>query len=104
MKPHIPRDLSRANTVMAESLRRAASALVELDRLGCQVHALVIRDCRPVLLIEAPPGGLVGAVRMHQRSQGRREAIWMATVAECRVEWAAPAIRAVRTEEASHVR
>lgn len=82
---------TNVNTIMANALVRCQKALAELDREGCQVHALVIRDGRPVFLIEPPTGCFTAAVRMHRNSQGRREAVWMAEVAGCRVEWTAPA-------------
>lgn len=75
------------NATTSDGLRRVAEALAELDRLDCAVHACTIVSGRPSLLIEPPPGGLVGAVRMLQRGQGRREAVWIATVAGCRVEY-----------------
>lgn len=89
---------TRTNSQMAAQLHRCVEALVELDRLGCDVHALTIRDQRPALLIAPPPGDLVGAVQMHQQSQGKREALWIAQVAGCRVEWTAnpPALQVVR--------
>lgn len=88
---------TRTNTLMAAALHRTVEALVELDRLGCQVHAMVIKDARPVLLIAPPPGDLVGAVHMHRNRQGKREAVWMATVAGCNVEWEAPRTLALVT-------
>jgi hypothetical protein len=87
---------NRTNTLMADALRRAQECLVELDREGCTVHAIVMKGGRPVVLIETPPGQFIGAVRMHTNSQGRREALWMAEVARCRVEWAAPPLKAVQ--------
>jgi hypothetical protein len=83
---------------MAAALHRCVEALVELDRMGCEVHALTVVDQRPALLIAPPPGDLVGAVRMHANSQGKREALWIAQVAGCRVEWSAnpPTLHAVR--------
>lgn len=82
---------TRTNTLMAQALQRAQESLVELDREGCQVHALVIKDGRPTLLIETPPGPFAGCVQMTRNSQGKREVLWMAEVAGCRVEWTAPA-------------
>lgn len=89
---------TKTNTQMGAALHRCVEALVELDRMGCEVHALTIHNQRPALLIAAPPGDLVGAVQMHQHSQGKREAVWIAQVAGCRVEWTAnpPALHAVR--------
>lgn len=81
---------TRANSAMAQALQRAQEALVELDREGCQVHAMVLKDGRPTLLIETPPGPFAGTVQMTRNSQGKREALWMAEVAGCRVEWTAP--------------
>jgi hypothetical protein len=88
---------TRHNTQMAAALHRSVEALVELDRLGCEVHALVIKDARPVVLIAPPPGDLVGAVHMHRNKQGKREAVWMATVAGCNVEWTAPQLMTLVT-------
>lgn len=81
---------SKTNADFAASLKRAAEALVELDREGRQVHALVIRDGRPVLLIETPRGPIAGMVSVRSNDRSKAEALWFATVAGCRVEWAAP--------------
>lgn len=80
---------TKTNTVMGAALHRCVEALVELDRMGCEVHALTIKDQRPALLIAVPPGDLVGAVQLRQQGQNKREAVWMAEVAGCRVEWTA---------------
>ena len=81
---------TRANSLMAKALARAQESLTQLDREGCNVHAVVIKDGRPTLLIETPPGPFAGMVRLHTNSQGKREALWAAEVAGCRVEWTAP--------------
>jgi hypothetical protein len=82
---------TKVNTIMSHSLQRAEEALAALDQEGCQVHALVIRDGRPVFLIEPPTGCFTAAVQMHRNNQGKREYVWMAEVAGCKVEWTAPA-------------
>ena len=86
---------TKPNAVMSDALRRAAECLAALDAEGCNVHAIVLKDGRPSLLIEPPPGPFAGMVRLHTNSQGKREALWAAEVAGCRVEWSAPPMRAV---------
>lgn len=90
-----PQMRTRPNALMSQALLRAQEALAELDREGCNVHAIVLRDHRPVLLIEPPPGPFAGMVRLHTNSQGRREALWAAEVAGCRVEWTAKPLQTV---------
>ena len=81
---------TQINTLMAQALARAQQAVAELDEQGCNVHAMVIRDGRPVLLIEPPGSPWVASVQMQRNSDGKREAVWMAEVAGCRVEWQVP--------------
>lgn len=84
-----PEMRTRPNARTSEGLHRVAEALAALDSMDVSVHAVTIVNGHPSLLVEAP-GGLPGAVRMLRRGQGKREALWLASVAGCRVEYTLP--------------
>lgn len=85
----------QANAIIANALLRVADALERLDQMDCHIHAVAIRDGRPALLIATPTAPIPGAVLLHTRSQGKREALWVAEVASVRVEWTAPAFECI---------
>lgn len=79
----------KPNALTSQGMERVAAALAELDRMDCSVHAVTLINGHPALLVEAP-GGIPNAVRMLKRGQGRREALWIASVVGCRVEYTLP--------------
>lgn len=95
-----PEMRTQPNARTSDGLHRVAEALATLDSMEVSVHAVTVINGRPSLLVEAP-GGLPNAVRMLERSQGRREALWIASVAGCRVEYRLPEGGAVTTTHAA---
>lgn len=76
------------NTHYKGALQRALSALVNLEMRGCTVIGIQLDGPRPVLQLDAAPGGFVtGALKRRSLDGAGVARVMAAPFLECQIEW-----------------
>lgn len=88
--------MNAMNNLLLDALKKATGALFVLDDCGATATSVDVRNGRPVILLDqAPPPELHGALRKSYPVKRGRECVRVAIVQDCRVEWTERTDRAV---------
>lgn len=80
--------MNAMNEHYLQALRRALAGLIHLEMRGCTVIGMQLDGPRPVLQLDAAPGGFVtGALKRRSLDGAGIARVMAAPFLECQIEW-----------------